>query len=205
MPKIEFLPLTATSTTTANQVNQPQTRSVDFSEILNQTISRTAVKKRHLDGKDIAQSEKNILIDATHSHHRPTNNEGSNKKIDFQQKMLGLRAYRQQIIASNIANSDTPGYKAIDIDIEDAAKHNEMERLPLAQSSPNHLDSMAHKSSPSFSLKYRVPFQASVDSNTVEMDVERQHFAENAVMYQFTLDQVGGDFKEMIELFKNIK
>jgi flagellar basal-body rod protein FlgB len=41
---------------------------------------------------------------------------------DFQQKMLRVHAYRQQLLASNIANADTPGYKAVDIDIEEAAQ-----------------------------------------------------------------------------------
>ncbi len=188
MPKIEFPQLlTKADVAPASTAGQSRMQTADFSKILNQAISRSGTP---------------VGVDVTGNRaHR----DGGNRQGDFQQKMLGVRAYRQQLIASNIANSDTPGYKAMDIDIEDAAKQTQMERLPLAKSSLSHINGSSHWSSPPFNLKYRTPFQASADANTVEMDIERQHFAENAVMYQFTLDQVGGDFKELTELFRNLK
>ena len=185
MPKMELPQQVAKlDTTPTSVVGQSRMRTADFSKILNQALSRS-----------------NTPADVGVTAHR----DGNKKQGDFQQKMLGIRAYRQQLIASNIANSDTPGYRAMDIDVEDAAKQNQMELLPLAKLSPSHINGSAHWSSPPFNLKYRTPFQASADANTVEMDIERQHFAENAVMYQFTLDQVGGDFKELTELFRNLK
>ncbi len=185
MPKVEFPQLVKkVDIAPTSAVGQSRIQTADFSEILKQAISR-----------------RNMAADVGMTGHR----DGNKKQGDFQQKMLGIRAYRQQLIASNIANSDTPGYKAMDIDVEDVAKQNQMELLPLAKSSPSHINGSAHWSSPPFNLKYRTPFQASADANTVEMDIERQHFAENAVMYQFTLDQIGGDFKELTELFRNLK
>lgn len=56
----------------------------------------------------------------------------------------------------------------------------------------------------SIPLKYPVPQQASIDGNTVEMDVERAKFTENALMYQFSMDRVGGHYKDMAELLKNL-
>ena len=102
---------------------------------------------------------------------------------DFQQLALGLRAYRQQIIASNIANADTPGYKAVDIDVPEALR---VGYLPS-----------------NVPVQYVVPTQSSLDGNTVEMDTERAKFAENTVRYQFALDRVSAHYKMMMELLKN--
>lgn len=124
---------------------------------------------------------------------------------DFQQKMLGVRAYRQQLMASNIANADTPGYKAVDIDIEEAAQIVQGASTPLSltTTASGHLSGGAP--TPPFPLKYHVPYQASADGNTVEMDVERQKFSENSLMYQFSLDRVSGHFKMLMELYQNLK
>jgi flagellar basal-body rod protein FlgB len=102
----------------------------------------------------------------------------------FHERALGLRAYRQELLASNIANADTPGYKAVDIDITEAIRN--------GQSSTSKLQ-----------LKYQVPSQGSVDGNTVDMDVERAKFAENALMYEFEVDRVKGFYKNMDDLLKN--
>ena len=119
--------------------------------------------------------------------------------------MLGIRAFRQQILASNIANADTPGYNAVDIDIAEAAGGDQSAPLPLNVSSLGHFKGNSSWQSPPVSLKYHVPSQAADDGNTVEMDVERQKFAENSLMYQFSLDRVGGEFKHMKELFQSLK
>ncbi|WP_434514035.1 flagellar basal body rod protein FlgB [Dechloromonas sp. ARDL1] len=124
---------------------------------------------------------------------------------DFQQQMLGVRAYRQQLLASNIANADTPGYKALDIDIEEAAQivKGRSASLPMAITAAGHL--AATMQSPPFPLKFHLPYQATADGNTVEMDVERQKFAENSLMYQFSMDRVSGHFRHFTELLQNLK
>ena len=124
---------------------------------------------------------------------------------DFQQKMLGVRVYRQQILASNIANADTPGYKAVDIDIEEAAQivKGASGSLPLATTATGHLS--GGMQAPPLPLKYHVPYQTAADGNTVEMDAERQKFSENSLMYQFSLDRVSGHFKHFMELLQNLK
>ena len=131
--------------------------------------------------------------------------QGGHAGHDFQQKMLGVRAYRQQLLASNIANADTPGYKAVDIDIEEAAQivKGASASLPLATTAAGHL--LGSGQTPPFPLKYHVPYQAAADGNTVEMDVERQKFSENSLMYQFSLDRVSGHFKHFMELLQNLK
>ena len=111
-------------------------------------------------------------------------------KIDeafaFQEKALGLRAHRQQVLAANIANADTPNYKARDFDFASTLKSAMAGRqggdLPLAQTSSAHLSGSG--AGAPVRLMYRVPSQGSVDGNTVEMDIERGQFSENAVQYE---------------------
>lgn len=131
--------------------------------------------------------------------------QGGHAGHDFQQKMLGVRAYRQQLLASNIANADTPGYKAVDIDIDEAAQivRGASASLPLATTAAGHLSGSGE--TPPFPLKYHVPYQSAADGNTVEMDVERQKFSENSLMYQFSLDRVSGHFKHFMELLQSLK
>jgi len=128
---------------------------------------------------------------------------------NVQEIALGLRAYRQQLIASNIANADTPGYKAVDIDFPEALKQAQsasgLKPIAMAVTAAGHLSGQISSSPNGIPLKYRVPIQASADGNTVEMDVERAQFAENAIMYEFSLDRLKGHFMMMGELFKNLK
>lgn len=127
----------------------------------------------------------------------------------FQESALGLRAYRQQLIASNIANADTPGYKAVDIDFQEALRIARSVAntapLMLSTTASGHISAQAISASPPYPLKYHTPSQASADGNTVEMDVERAKFAENSMMYEFSLDRVSGHFKMMMELYQNLK
>jgi len=128
---------------------------------------------------------------------------------DFQQLALGLRAYRQQIIASNIANADTPGYKAVDIDFQDALRNAQaatnVPPVSLTTTSAGHLPGQSTGTPPPIPLKYHVPSQGSVDGNTVEMDVERAKFAENTLMLKFSMDRVSGHFKHEIEMLQSLK
>jgi flagellar basal-body rod protein FlgB len=111
-------------------------------------------------------------------------------KIDnallFQQQALGLRAHRQQILAGNIANADTPNYKARDFDFASSLKEAVAGRgdgnLQTARTHERHLPGTLGEESPR--LKYRTPMQDSADGNTVEMDVERSEFSENAIHYE---------------------
>lgn len=98
-----------------------------------------------------------------------------------------LRTYRQELLASNIANADTPHYKARDIDFrsafEDALAGRAAGDLAAARTSPGHLAQQTPDSFASRAL-YRTEFQSSVDGNTVNMDVERSALAENSVQLE---------------------
>ena len=121
--------------------------------------------------------------------------------LAFQEKALGLRAHRQQVLAGNIANADTPNYKARDFDFSTALKNAVEGRasgggLSLAATSTRHLQGTAD--SGPVRLMYRTPAQASADGNTVEMDAERAKFSENAIQYEAGLTFIGGKIKTLL-------
>jgi len=125
-------------------------------------------------------------------------------KIDndlaFVHSALNLRARRQEVLASNIANSDTPNYKARDLDFSGALK-NAMGAaggsLNLSRTSERHIATGGVGGMADSLLKYRSSVQPSLDGNTVDMDVERAHFTENSLHYQFLLDRAAGQFKTL--------
>jgi flagellar basal-body rod protein FlgB len=112
--------------------------------------------------------------------------------LNFHQEALNLRAERQKVLAANIANAETPNYKARDFDFSrELSRALEQGRasdqgLSLATTSPRHLAGGA-AGAPVRDLLYRVPDQPSLDGNTVDMDRERVQFADNAVRYQAAL------------------
>jgi len=124
-------------------------------------------------------------------------------KIDnafsFQQQALGLRAYRQQVLADNIANADTPNFKARDVDfasaLKDAVGARNGASLPLATTAARHLPGVA-AAGPA-PLLYRGLAQASVDGNSVDMDLERAQFADNALRYEAGLTFLSGRIKTL--------
>lgn len=114
--------------------------------------------------------------------------------LRFHQVALNARAYRQQVIASNIANADTPNFKARDLDFGAALKGalgGAGSGLGLKTTSARHLAGAAPGPLEA-SLKFRNEEQGAVDGNTVNMDVERSAFAENSVHYQASVTFING-------------
>ena len=113
--------------------------------------------------------------------------------LDFQGQALQLRSERQRLIASNIANADTPGYIARDMDFAKTLKA-ATASLPMAQTvsttHPGHIGSGSAGLSGGLTgsdLLYATPSQTNLDRNTVDMDRERASFADNAIKYEATL------------------
>jgi len=120
--------------------------------------------------------------------------------VRFHQTALNLRASRQELLASNIANADTPNYKARDIDFASALQNalaGTSEVLPMVQTSPMHLVGNAGDSILGSPVMYRKPVQPSADGNTVDMDVERAQFADNALRYEANVKFLSDKFKDM--------
>lgn len=120
--------------------------------------------------------------------------------IRFQQSALNLRAYRQQLLAGNIANADTPNFKARDIDFSaslQGALSARSGNSVLARTSARHLGS-GNENPGGAQVLYRTPLQPSIDGNTVDMNAERTRFADNAIHYEANLTFISGQFKTLL-------
>lgn len=121
------------------------------------------------------------------------------RQIQFHQTALNLQAHRQQLIASNIANADTPNYKARDVDFRAAlqgALKASSAAVPLATTQPGHIAGGGAPTLESLT-GYRRELQSAVDGNTVNMDVERAAFAENALRYEASVTFINGMLRSM--------
>ena len=121
--------------------------------------------------------------------------------LKFHADALNLRAFRQELLAANIANADTPGYKARDIDFRKALEDARAGRSPtvqLASTARGHVQPAAPAAAGAGAPLYRTVVQASLDGNTVDMDVERAQFAENAIRYEANLTFISGQLKTLL-------
>jgi len=116
---------------------------------------------------------------------------------------LDVRGRRTELIANNLANADTPGYKARDIDFR-AAMARAAGELPtqgvhLSTTRAGHIGGAASAdASTSPDLKYRTPLAPALDGNTVDAQMEQAAFAENAVRYQATLTFLNSKFRGLL-------
>ena len=128
--------------------------------------------------------------------------------LDFNAKALVLRADRQRIIASNIANVDTPNYVARDFNFSDALENmtkshgsssgTTTSMSGLSTTHGRHLELNAEGGSGDRKLGYAVATQPSMDGNSVDLDRERAVFADNALRYESTLRFINGHVKTML-------
>ncbi len=122
--------------------------------------------------------------------------------LNFNREALNLRAQRQEVLASNIAHADTPNYKARDFDFssrltEAVERGRASQSMSMSVTSSRHIRAQA-QAMPDQNLLYRVPTQSSIDGNTVEMDVERINFADNALRYESNLTVIGSKIKTLL-------
>jgi flagellar basal-body rod protein FlgB len=125
---------------------------------------------------------------------------GSADSDRFWEGALQVYSRKLEIIASNIANADTPHYKARDIDFSSALSQ-AMSRSELGASQVRQNKSL---NDDFFPLLYRAQAQGSVDGNTVDMDVERSAFADASIRYELAIQQVAHEYKSMSELLSNL-
>lgn len=112
------------------------------------------------------------------------------KALGIHPQALALREKRSETLASNLANADTPGYKARDLEFQSVLKQAMPAAVSMEKPRPGHL-------SPGQQLlggrmMYRNPQQASLDGNTVETQIEHAKFSENALQYQASLRFING-------------
>ncbi len=134
--------------------------------------------------------------------------------LEIHTKALVLRGERQRIIASNIANADTPGYIGRDINFKQAMtdmtqfSNSELTESALhlkvsgaATTHPNHFAKTGSNDSQltdSSAMAYTIQSQPSVDGNSVDLDHERANFVDNSVRYESTLRFINGQSKGIL-------
>ena len=117
------------------------------------------------------------------------------KAFGIHEKALELRTVRSQILASNIANANTPGYKARDFDFQKALKAATFEQAAgLRRTHESHFS--GHSGPAGVDMSYVVPFQTGTgDGNSVDMPSQQMAFAQNALEYQMSLRFLDGKIK----------
>jgi flagellar basal-body rod protein FlgB len=132
--------------------------------------------------------------------------------LDFHGQALLLRAERQRLIAGNIANADTPGFKARDFDFASALRAATAGSAGSAQGTEGAATApgadiaqgvMQPGGQPAPILRYAVPAQTNLDSNSVDMDRERAAFAQNATQYEATLRFINGSVRTVLDAMKS--
>jgi len=121
------------------------------------------------------------------------------KALGIHEQALSVRRQRTELLATNIANADTPGYKAKEIDFRAALDQASSQRVAISKTNSSHL---SLNSSAPFYEQYRVSEQPSLDGNTVDIQQEKAAVAENSVRYQATLTFLTRKFSGMINAFK---
>ena len=131
--------------------------------------------------------------------------------IDFQGQALSLRAERQRLIASNIANADTPNYVARDMNFAQvlreatggAAGLNSVPMTGTSATRAGHIGlDLSNTMRSESRLNYASPSQTNLDRNTVDMDRERANFADNSVKFEATLRFINGSAKTMLDAIR---
>lgn len=117
------------------------------------------------------------------------------KALGVHPQALALREKRGELLAANMANADTPGYKARDMDFKSLLQQNLTLTQPMERTNAKHF---AITQSFSAQAMYRNPNQASLDGNTVEANVEQAKYAENAVQYQASLQFLNNKFSGLM-------
>ena len=120
---------------------------------------------------------------------------------------LLIRSQRAKLLAANLANADTPNFKARDIDWRAALKEAAENRrqsppLHLSRTNPRHIDAKGEPALDDGLVKYRMPTQPALDGNTVETHIEKAQFMENAIQYQTTLEFLNSKIKGIRKALK---
>ena len=127
--------------------------------------------------------------------------------LDFQAQALTLRAERQRLIASNIANADTPGYVARDFNFAQALRQATGEGGSGVRRADNAGLGGGGATRVSAGrptrLNFAAPSQDNLDGNTVDMDRERASFVDNALKYESTLRFINSTVKNTLDVMKS--
>ena len=122
------------------------------------------------------------------------------------QTALNLRGYRQQLLAANMANANTPHYKAVDLDFSAAlrsALQGQAAGLPLKVEQSRQMAAGGASNPAASFVAYQAGNTVRLDGNSVDMDRERASFADNSVKYESTLRFINGSVRTMMDAMKS--
>ncbi len=125
--------------------------------------------------------------------------------LGIHERALSFRSQRAEVLANNIANADTPNYKARDLDFASVlAEQNNKSKgasFALQRTDSKHIaaDTLAD---PDASLGYREVFQPSIDQNTVDLQIEQSNYAQNAVQFQASFTLLNSKFKGLMSALR---
>jgi flagellar basal-body rod protein FlgB len=108
------------------------------------------------------------------------------RAMGIHERALQVKAQRLEVLSQNIANADTPNYKARDVDFKALLKKSSETDVKLSATHSQHLSGLAQQHTEA--LKFRTPFNTAFDGNTVEMSVEQAQYGQAAGQYQATLN-----------------
>ncbi|MCH8552845.1 MAG: flagellar basal body rod protein FlgB [Natronospirillum sp.] len=118
---------------------------------------------------------------------------GFDNSLGIHPLALTTRADRSEVLANNLANTDTPGFKARDFDFQAVLRGEVEQRRSLSVSRTNERH-LAGRASAEERLDYRVPHQPAIDGNTVDPHYEHAQFTENALKYDASFEFLNGKF-----------
>ncbi|MEY4564415.1 MAG: hypothetical protein RLZZ618_3692 [Pseudomonadota bacterium] len=127
------------------------------------------------------------------------------ESLEFHGQALSLRSERQRLLSSNIANADTPGYKARDMNFSQALREatGQAKGAPgLTGSAPGHIVSTVSGARAEANLEYAQASQTNLDGNSVDMDRERANFADNSVRYEATLRFINSTVRTSLDAIR---
>ncbi|MCO6055417.1 flagellar basal body rod protein FlgB [Pseudomonas sp. MOB-449] len=127
------------------------------------------------------------------------------KALGIHQQALSFRAQRGEVLANNIANADTPNYKARDLDFASVlAQQSEKAASGSFQATRTNEQHIAAEGfdMADASLKYRIPFQAAIDQNTVDAQLEQSNYTENAMQFQASFTFLNSKFKGLMNALR---
>ncbi|PYC18577.1 flagellar basal body rod protein FlgB [Pseudomonas mosselii] len=127
------------------------------------------------------------------------------KALGIHEKALGFRAQRAEVLANNIANADTPNYKARDMDFSSVlaaeADKQQSGRIALDRTNNRHIEAEGLAMMDD-TLQYRTPMQPSIDQNTVDAQIEQSNYTENAVGFQASFTLLNSKFKGLVSALR---
>jgi flagellar basal-body rod protein FlgB len=127
------------------------------------------------------------------------------RALGIHEKALGFRAQRAEVLANNIANADTPNYKARDVDFASVlaaqTAKGQKGHISLDRTDAKHISAEGVNMGAG-DLAYRTPLHPSIDGNTVDLQLEQSSYAENSVNFQASFTLLNSKFKGIVSALR---